>query len=141
MLGALLEYKKMTHFVLLSMIFLTEKLNIYYQLTIQLFCNSVWDHINGLQLWGQCTWIRRYKRTYTFIFKNGRPQGITLVFTYFLYQVLIPFRNLYSDVLFFNSMCKMAKDNPNHIPDNMIGWAPSSRRIHEDVISLYSQQF
>ena len=35
----------------------------------------------------------------------------------------------------------MAKDIPNHIPDNMIGYAQISRKIHEVIIYLYFRQF
>ena len=36
---------------------------------------------------------------------------------------------------------KMVKDASNHIPENMIGYAQTSREIHEDIISLYYRQF
>ena len=36
------------------------------------------------------------------------------------------------------SMQKIAKDAPNHIPEDMIGWAHTSREIHKDDISLNS---
>ena len=39
------------------------------------------------------------------------------------------------------SAWKMAKDAPNHIPENMIGYAQISREIHEDDISLYYWRF
>ena len=35
---------------------------------------------------------------------------------------------------------KMMKDTPNHVPDNIIGQAQTSRKIHEDSLSLYSWQ-
>ena len=35
------------------------------------------------------------------------------------------------------SACKMVKDSPNPIPENMIGYDHTSRKIHKDIISLY----
>ena len=32
---------------------------------------------------------------------------------------------------------KMAKDAPNHIQENMIGYAQTSLKIYEYIISLY----
>ena len=51
------------------------------------------------------------------------------------YLLLIYFNYLDSDVLPFTSTWKMAKDTPNQIPKNMIGYYQTSREILEDDIS------
>ena len=39
------------------------------------------------------------------------------------------------------SVWKMAKGAPNHISENIIGYAQTSREIHKDVIFLNAQWF